>query len=91
LEPKNIDLYCRWLCQTPRADGKPRVLHIAGRKQPKSSNPQISALTDRIKQVGRGSVLCFEFWNHLKNRPRAHENNRDDTFTYLALAFMFLV
>jgi hypothetical protein len=49
LEPDKIDLYCRWLYQTPRADGKPRVLLI-GREN--SDSAPISLLIDRIKQVG---------------------------------------
>jgi hypothetical protein len=43
-----IDLYCRWLYQTARADGKSRVLQFLRMKV--NSTP-ISLFIDRLKQV----------------------------------------
>jgi hypothetical protein len=48
LQPGKIDLYCRWLYQTPRADGNPRVL-LFGQMQTDSES--ISFFLNRIKQV----------------------------------------
>jgi hypothetical protein len=57
LQPNKIDLYCRWLYQTARADGKPRVLHF--RRKNVDSAP-ISLFIDRIKQVRREATLSLE-------------------------------
>jgi hypothetical protein len=48
LQPNKIDLYCRWLYQTARSDGKPRVLQF-GRVNTNSA--PISLFIDRIKKV----------------------------------------
>jgi hypothetical protein len=43
-----IDLYCRWLYQTARADGKPRVLNFERRNV---NSAPIFLFIDRLKQV----------------------------------------
>jgi hypothetical protein len=48
LQPNTIDLYCRWLYQTARADGEPRVL-LFGRRDVDSA--PISLFIERIKHV----------------------------------------
>jgi hypothetical protein len=48
LDANKIDLYCRWLYQPARADGKPRLL-ILGRLNVDYS--PISLFIDRLKQV----------------------------------------
>jgi hypothetical protein len=51
LHANTIDLYCRWLYQTARADGKPRVL---GFERVHVDSAPISLFIDRIKQVKAG-------------------------------------
>jgi hypothetical protein len=53
----DFDLYCRWLYQTARADGKPRVL-IIGRKDVDST--PISLFIDRIIQVKAGLQIALK-------------------------------
>jgi hypothetical protein len=48
LQANKIDLYCRWLYQTARVDGKPRMLVIGRRDMDYS---RIAPFIDRIKQV----------------------------------------
>jgi hypothetical protein len=48
LHANKIDLYCRWLYQTARVDGKPRVLFL-GRLDVNYS--PISLFINRLKQV----------------------------------------
>jgi hypothetical protein len=56
LHAKTIDLYCRWLYQTARADGKPRVLLI-GRENADSA--PISLFINRLKQVIIVKATCW--------------------------------
>jgi hypothetical protein len=49
LDTDKIDLYCRWLYQTARADGKPRMFFL-GRVDEDFSAP-VFLFIDRIKQV----------------------------------------
>jgi hypothetical protein len=51
LHATKIDLYCRWLYQSTRADGKPRVL-VIGRRDVDST--PISLFIERIKKVKAG-------------------------------------
>jgi hypothetical protein len=60
LDAKTIDLYCRWLYQTARADGESRVLQL-GRFDMESA-PNSPLFIDRIKQV----MVKTKRW--LKNR-----------------------
>jgi hypothetical protein len=62
LDAKTIDLYCRWLYQTARADGKPRVLHFGS-----FYVTPISRFIDRLKQVKATRWLkniCFLGFSH---------------------------
>jgi hypothetical protein len=80
-DPKNlhatqIDLYCRWLYQPARADGKPRVL-IIGRKDVDYS--PVSFFIDRIRQVKVGYKLPRKysfsgFSNGHRTRQFLHPN-----------------
>jgi hypothetical protein len=57
LDAKTIDLYCRWLYQTARADGKPRVLHFGS-----FYVTPISRFIDRLKQVkAKGYTLAQKY------------------------------
>jgi hypothetical protein len=47
-QPDKFDLYCRWLYQTARADGKPRVLQLGTFEM---DSAPISLFIGRIKQV----------------------------------------
>jgi hypothetical protein len=56
LHATRIDLYCRWLSQTARADGKPRVLIFVRRN---AESAPISLFIDQIKKVIIVKATCW--------------------------------